>query len=162
MRHVLTPACSPPRIDPHVGARDEQVRQTGERDALDEQTVQNFILAIACLLAVLREDTLRRPSLLPVAQGAGSVRPDPALATLPGPGAPALALPVLLKHVHGSCPAADLVPPISSSKLSLALVACGLEGHSLGELEHTSVWSCVGCWADMACFTTNELGASVS
>lgn len=124
--------------------------------------MQDFILATACLLVVLREDTIRRPSLLTVAQGAGSVRPGPAPAALPGPGTPALALRALLEHAHGSCPAADLVPSISSSKLSPALVACGLEEHSLGELEPTSVWSCVRFWADTACFTTNELGASVS
>ena len=158
---MLTPACSPPRSDSYVASRDEQVRQTGERDALDEQTVQSFILVIVCLLVVLREDAIR-PSLLTVAQGAASVRPDPAPTTQPGPGMPVLALQSLLEHAHGSCQGAGLVPPILSSEFSPALVAWGLEEHSLGELEPTSVWSCVRFWADVACFTTNELGASVS
>ena len=50
-----------------------------------------------------------------------------------------LALQALFEHAHGSCQGAGLVPPISSSKLSPVLVAWGLEEHSLGELEPTSV-----------------------
>lgn len=49
-----------------------------------------------------------------------------------------LALQALFEHAHGSCQGAGLVPPILSSKLSPALVAWGLEEHSLGELEPTS------------------------